>query len=155
MDFRISGLPLTSFAPLFDLDAEALRAHGVAELRVEEPHAWPCRVSLVDALPGETVLLLNHRHQAAESPYAASGPIVVRRAATATCSVRNAVPDQQRRRLLSVRAYDGRGWMVDAEVAEGTELERLIERFFCAPAVAYLHVHNARRGCYACRIDRA
>ena len=101
MDFRISGLPLAPFLPLFELDADALRAQGVAELTVEEPHAWSCRVSLEDALPGERVLLLNYRHQPAEPPYAASGPIVVRRAVTATRSICNAVPDQQRRRLLS------------------------------------------------------
>jgi hypothetical protein len=66
----------------------------------------------------------------------------------------NDVPDQQRRRLLSVRAYDAAHSMLDAEVAPGTELESLIERFFASPSVAYLHVHNARRGCYACRVDR-
>ncbi len=154
MDFRISGLPIAPFLPLLERDADALRAQGIVELTVEEPHAWPCRVSLEDALPGERVLLLNFRHQPADSPCSAAGAIVVRRAATATCSIRNAVPVQQRRRLLSVRAYDTRGWMVDAEVAPGTELERLVERFFGDPAVAYLHVHNARRGCYACRIDR-
>jgi hypothetical protein len=154
MDFRISGLPLAPFLPLLELDAGALGAQGVVELTVEEPHAWPCRVSLEDALPGERVLLFNYRHQPADSPYAASGPIVVRRAVAAARSIRNTVPDQQRRRLLSVRAYDARGWMVDAEVAPGTELEALIERFFGVPDVTYLHVHNARRGCYACRVDR-
>jgi hypothetical protein len=30
----------------------------------------------------------------------------------------------------------------------------LIMRFFANPQVGYLHVHNARRGCYACRVDR-
>ena len=65
------------------------------------------------------------------------------------------IPEQQRRRLLSVRAYDERHYIVDAEVAAGTELETLIERFFADPRVAYLHAHNARRGCYACRVDRA
>ncbi len=45
--------------------------------------------------------------------------------------------------------------MVDAEVAPGDELEALIGRFFRRPGVAYLHAHNARRGCYSCRVDRA
>ena len=44
--------------------------------------------------------------------------------------------------------------MRDAEVVEGDALEALIARFFADESVAYLHVHNARRGCYACRIDR-
>jgi hypothetical protein len=64
------------------------------------------------------------------------------------------VPEQQLKRLLSVRAYDVTGIMVDAEVAEGTELETLIERMFRRDDVAFLHAHNAKRGCYSCRIDR-
>ena len=115
----------------------------------------PCRISLLDADVGEDVLLLNFPHQAVASPYAASGPIFIRRRATRAFDATNVIPDQQRRRLLSVRAYDERHYIVDAEVAPGTELETLIDRFFADPQVAYLHVHNARRGCYACRVDRA
>ena len=44
--------------------------------------------------------------------------------------------------------------MVDAEVGEGTGLEALIEQLFARPDVAYLHLHHARRGCFACRVDR-
>ena len=69
--------------------------------------------------------------------------------------MRNAIPPQQRDRLLSVRAYDDDGWMRDAEVVKGVDLDALVARFFADPQVAFLHVHNARRGCYACRIDRA
>ena len=35
----------------------------------------------------------------------------------------NVIPDQQRHRLLSVRAHDARDTIVDAEVAPGTGLE--------------------------------
>lgn len=65
------------------------------------------------------------------------------------------MPDQQQRRLLSVRAYDERHWIIDAEVTPGSELGSLIERLFDNRAVSYLQVHNARYGCYACRIVRA
>ena len=65
------------------------------------------------------------------------------------------MPRQQRIRLLSGRAYDADGIMVDAEVAPGTDLEAVIERLLGRREVAYLHAHNAKRGCYSCRIDRA
>jgi hypothetical protein len=39
-------------------------------------------------------------------------------------------------------------------VQEGTELETVIERMFRRDDVAFLHAHNAKRGCYSCRIDR-
>jgi hypothetical protein len=154
MQFRITGLPLTEFAAILQFDEAGLRSAGITSCIVDEPHAYPCRITLEDAIPGEEVLLLSHAHQRAGTPYDSSGPIFIRRHATATASVVNAVPDQQRRRLLSVRAYDAGHCMVDAEVAPGTELESLIGRFFADPGVSYLQVHNARRGCYACRVDR-
>jgi hypothetical protein len=58
-------------------------------------------------------------------------------------------------RLLSLRAYDAAGMMLDADVVEGTEVEPIIERLFANPDVSYIHVHNAKQGCYSGRIDRA
>ena len=73
----------------------------------------PCRVTLRDALPGEVSILLHWEHHAAPtSPYRASGPIFVRQGATETASFVNRVPEQQRIRLLSVRAYDADGFML-------------------------------------------
>ena len=45
--------------------------------------------------------------------------------------------------------------MLDADVTDGSEVETLIERLFANPAIAYIQVHNAKRGCYSGRIDRA
>jgi hypothetical protein len=154
MDFRISGLPIGEFASLFALDADGLERAGITRVVADEPHAFPCRISLTDAAPGESLLLMTYAHLAGRTPYASSGPIFVRCGAEATQVVVNEVPEQQRRRLLSVRAYDAVHSMIDAEVVPGTELESLIGRFFGNESVAYLHVHNARRGCYACRVDR-
>lgn len=154
MDYVISGLPVQPLQPLFGLDAAELRAHGVVRLTVDSNPGFPCRVSLEDAQLGESVLLLPWQHLDVETPYRAGGPILVRETARDQVRIRNAIPEQQRSRLLSVRAYDAEGWMLDAEVVEGALLESLIGRFFSNPRVAYLHVHNARRGCYACRVDR-
>lgn len=154
MDYIVKGLPLVSFQPLFGLGDAQLNARGVTRVTADAKPGYPCRVTLEDAEPGESLLLLNWRHLDADSPYRSDGPIFVRESATATREARNSIPAQQRSRLLSVRAYDADGWMRDAEVAEGTQLEALIARFFGDPRVAWLHVHNARRGCYACRIER-
>ena len=154
MDYRITGLPAAQFAELQRATDDELRRRGIERHIVDEPNSAPCRISLQDAEVGEEVLLFTFRHQAAASPYAASGPIFIRRSATQAFDAINVIPDQQRRRLLSVRAYDAKDHIVEAEVAPGTELEPLIGRFFADPKVAYLHVHNARRGCYACRVDR-
>ena len=63
------------------------------------------------------------------------------------------IPDQLTRRLLSVRAYDGNHMLVDADVVQGDELEDAAQRLL--RDASYLHVHNAGRGCYAARIERA
>ena len=152
--YVISGLPLQPFQPLFDLDDAALRARGIVRQVADAKPGFPCRITLQDAEPGERLLLLSWRHLDVDTPYRADGPVFVRESARNTAVFRDAVPEQQRSRLLSVRAYDNDGWMRDAEVAEGALLESLIVRLFEDPLVAYLHVHNARRGCYACRVDR-
>ncbi|MGD9598323.1 MAG: DUF1203 domain-containing protein [Steroidobacteraceae bacterium] len=155
MNFQITGLPADRFVPLYALGARALAARGVETRTADAPNAYPCRVSLEDALPGEELLLLSWPHLPARGPYASSGPIFVRRHAATAQVAAGTVPGQQRRRLLSVRAYDDRDYLIDADVAPGAGLEALIERFFGDPSVSYLHVHNARHGCYACRVNRA
>ena len=159
MDFRISGLPAEPFLPFFAMTDAELLARGARRhvaTAADAPLMPPCRVSLRDARPGEVSILLHWEHHASPaSPYRASGPIFVREGATEAASFVDRVPEQQRVRLLSVRAYDADGIMVDADVAPGAELEALIGWFFRRPEVAYLHAHNARRGCYSCRIDRA
>lgn len=154
MDYVVKGLPLDSFLPLFGLSDEALREHGAVRYVADAKPGFPCRITLQDAEPGETLLLLNWRHQDADTPYRSDGPIFVRESALKAFEARNEIPEQQRSRLLSVRAYDEAGWMQAAEVVEGVELEALIEKYFANPKIDYLHVHNARRGCYACQIDR-
>jgi hypothetical protein len=154
MHYRISGLPIEQFRPLFRLDDTALATRGIRRMVVDKPHDAPCRIGLEDAAPGETVLLLNHEHQPVHTPFRGIGPIFVREAARATAVLTDAIPDPFRRRPLSVRAYDAAGMMVEGEVCEGNALEPMIARMFGNPDAAYLHVHFARRGCYAGRVDR-
>ena len=65
------------------------------------------------------------------------------------------VPEVLASRTLSVRAFDEAGQMLDAAVVNGREAAPAFERLLAVPGVAYLHVHNAGRGCYAARVDRA
>lgn len=154
MNYVISGLLIAAFQKYFDLDSGALLQRGIERRVADSKPGYPCRISLQDAEIGESLLLLNYLHHNVDGPYRASGPIYVREAALATARVRNTVPEQQRSRLLSVRAYDQQGGMRSADVIEGEVLDALIQRFFTDPQIAYLHVHNAKQGCFACRADR-
>jgi hypothetical protein len=153
--FRIVALPIEAFTPLFGMDDAELSRHSARWCVADAKPGFPCRVSLVDAEPGERLILAPFQHHDVASPYRASGPIYVREHATRSSPAVNEVPDSVRRRLLSVRAYNADGFLIDAEVTEGRELEGTIDRFFADPSVAYLHLHNARPGCYSCRVDRA
>lgn len=149
MTFQILGLDPAPFAPLFDLPDDVLAARGIARRICDAPHAFPCRVSLIDAAPGEELLLLPFAHHDVTTPYRASGPIYVRRGATRASLAPGVVPDQLQRRLLSVRGYDRDGWMHDADVVPGAELAATLARLFARDEIAYAHVHNARPGCFA------
>lgn len=153
MSFRISGLPAEPFADLFALSDEALAERHAVRVVAESDSGYPCRISLTDARRGQTLILVNYEHQPADSPYRSNYAIYVRDGEEQYDRV-NDVPDQLRRRLLSVRGFDQHGMLLDADVTQGTELEALIDRLFSNQAVAYLHVHNARPGCYAARVDR-
>lgn len=154
MSFRITGLPAPSFDELFSLSDDALAARRAMRVVVDREHGYPCRISLTDAEPGQTVILLNYEHQPADSPFRSSHAIYIREGEQQYDEV-NLVPDQLRRRLLSVRGFDQRGMLRDADVVQGTALEPLIERLFDDESVTYLHIHIARPGCYAARVDRA
>lgn len=154
MGFRISGLPAAEFAGWFALsDAELAQRHAVRRI-VDQPHAFPCRISLTDAAVGDEVLLINHEHLPVDSPYRSRHAIYIREGER-TFAAADVVPDMLRRRLLSVRAFDDAGMMTACDVVDGRELEPVIEGLFADAQVAYLHVHFAKPGCYAARIERS
>jgi hypothetical protein len=155
MTFRITGLPVAEFQPLFGLPEADLADRGVQRVTVDKPHAAPCRVTLEDAEPGETVLLLNFEHQPADTPYRSRHAIYVRESAGDTAPGLDEVPAALRRRTLSVRAFDAAHQMIDADLVEGERLETLLEPMLARPETAYVHLHYARRGCYAARAERA
>lgn len=155
MHFRLSGLSPLPFQHLYGLPEAELKQLGVIRYLVDAKPGFPDRITMEDAEPGQAVLLLNHVCQDADTPYRASHAIFIREGATQTYDAVDQVPESLRIRLLSLRAYDASGMMRDAEVVEGNAIVTVIARLFADPAVSYLHVHNAKRGCYAGRIDRA
>ena len=154
MAYRITGLSPEPFKRLWSLEDGALAALNIRRVVADSDRGFPCRISLQDASAGESLLLLPYQHHDVEGPYRASGPVFIRQQATAAASFQDRIPSFFLHRLLSVRAYDQYGWMHAAEVVEGTALEAIIEGFFERSEIAYLHIHNARPGCYACRVDR-
>jgi len=152
--FQLNALPENEFVSLFSRTDAELQAIGARRMIVDQKPGYPCRVSLVDAEIGETVILLPFTHHNVSTPYRASGPILVRLAAKPAKPAAGEIPEMFRDRLLSLRAYDASAMMVAALITKGTELEDAIDRLFADDAVQYLHVHNAQPGCYNCSVVR-
>ena len=155
MNFRIVGLPVAPFAPLFGLDEHELAARGVVRRVADERPGFPCRVSLRDADVGETVLLLNYEHLPMPGPYRSRHAIFVREYAEEFAPEVNEIPEMLSRRLLAVRAFDGSGMMVEADVVPGDAVAAVISQQLGNAAVDYVHLHNAKPGCFAARAVRA
>jgi hypothetical protein len=154
MSFQISGLDAAPFRRFYGLSDDELQSFGVKRLIADTSPGFPDRIELRDVEQGEAVLLLNHLHQPADTPYKASHAIFVREWAETPHRAMNEIPDVLRIRPISLRAFNTSGDMVDADLIEG-DLEPIITRLFANPEAAYIHAHYAKRGCYAARIDRA
>lgn len=153
MSFRIRGLSPELFRDYFAMSDAQLGALGAMRLVAADP-GMPCRVSLEHAALGDEVLLLNYEHQPAGTPYRARHAIYVSRASTRAFDAVDQVPETILKRLVSVRAFDAGHMMIDADVVDGAQAAGLFERLLSNPAASYLHVHNAKRGCYAALVER-
>ena len=153
--FQLVGIGHEQFEPLFQLTDAELTQYGAVRQYASESPGYPCRTSLQDAEIGEELLLLPYMHQPAASPYRASGPVYVRRGAKQRTLPIGEVPSYVTSRLISVRAYDSAHMMVAANVCEGALVAQEIQTFFEDQRVAYIHLHNAKRGCFSCRVNRA
>lgn len=157
MSYVVSGLSAEPFRPLFGLPNEKLRVFGAVRVIADDDGFYPCRVSLEDAKPGERLLLVNFEHlPAPASPYRSRHAIFVNENAGEAARIAGRMPTiLATRRLIALRAYDETGFMLDAEIVPGPEVEAAALRLLADPGVAYLHAHNPARGCYAARIDLA
>jgi hypothetical protein len=158
-ELRMSSFQLISLSPepfshLFSLSAEQLAPLGIVRVTADAKPGFPCRISLEDAEPGNELLLLHHEHQPAASPYRASGPIYVRAGSQQANLQPGEIPPYVSLRQISVRAYDARHMMVGADVCPGDEVAKAIQHQFSDPMVSYIHLHNAKRGCFSCRVER-
>jgi hypothetical protein len=154
MSFTVSSLPIEPFAPLFALDDAALAQRGMLRVVADAPFAFPCRVTLDDAAPGETLILLNHEHQAADTPFRSRHAIYVREAAPAPTATTDALPPPCAAGCCRCAASTRPACCATPTSSRARRPQPVIERMLADPGVAYLHAHYAKPGCYAARIDR-
>jgi hypothetical protein len=143
--FRLSPMP----AP----GAPDSPSSSRATVAVDAANSYPCRRCLRDGKPGETMTLMSYNPFLGESPYSAPGPVFVHTTGCVEFSGDH-IPEQLRRRLLAVRAYDAGHFMLESDIVDGSDLGSLVGTMFANERVAYAHVHFAKAGCFAVRVDR-
>lgn len=117
--------------------------------------AWPCRLSLEDAKPGEEVWLANYRHLDHNTPYDGSGPVFVCPQRMPVKSEPNEIPSFFLNRGLSLCMYDRSHHLIVVQVTEGRSAEVAISELFAQKEGQYILAHFAAAGCFACRILRS
>lgn len=154
MGYKISGLKAAEFTHLFGQSECDLKKQGAVRITVDSHPGYPDRISLREIPAGETALLVNHIYQPADTPYYGSHAIYIWEGCTKQGVYANALPEVLTGRILSLRAYDQHHFLKQADLCDGEWAEGLIQRFFSDQRIAYIQIHNAKQGCYACLAER-
>lgn len=153
--FLIQPLHDDDLTRLWQLSKTELATQNAQRIEVGSKPSYPCRISLEDAEIGETVIGVPYTFNKSKSFYQASGPIFMRQNVSPYRSKRGHVPTMLLSRLLSLRSYCVDGYLQTAEVIPGNKLADYLaepERF---STTHYVHIHNARTGCYLCQAVHA
>lgn len=154
MGYRVHGLDPRQFDHLRGLSNIDLAAIHAERVIADAENSYPCRISLADANIGDSLILVNFEHQPTPSPYRSSHAIFINESSREQVFFDDELPAALQRRLLSIRAFDAQGHMHDADIVNGVEADSLVRQMLSARKTAYLHVHYAKRGCFAACIDR-
>ena len=149
MAYRIKGLDPAAFA-----DPETLLAAGAIRVRADRKPGFPCRVTLDDAEPGESLLLLNHVSHDVATPFRSAYAVYVRESALAASEYVDTTPAFFGHRTLGLRGFDANGMLRHAGVARPGEADAAIRDLLKLAEVAYIDVHNAGAGCFMVRAER-
>ncbi len=154
MTYRIEGLKREDFAALFAMDDAQLAKHNAVRVTAAADMGFPCRISLVDAKKGESLILINHTSHDVATPYRSSYAIYVRETADEVEPLVDATPPVFEGRPMAFRGFDAHGMLKGATLALPGQADAKIRELFAAQEIAYIHAHNAAHGCFSARIDR-
>ncbi len=125
-----------------------------AIVTADSPTGYPCRHCLRFAKPGDRLILFPYASIPAGHPYSETGPIFVHAEPCERYSATHEYPEDFRKGR-ALRAYNANYDMIDAEVADGSEPEGIVEELLQNPETAFVDARSVTRGCYTFRIQRA
>src|SRR5438093_5652600 len=123
-------------------------------ITVDSPESSPCRHCLRWAQPGERVILFPYASIPAGHPYSETGPIFVHAEPCERYDATREYPAEFRNGRV-FRAYNANYNMIDAQIANGSKLEAVIEKLFQNPDTTFVDARSVTRGCFTFRIQRA
>ena len=129
-------------------------AEDHALITVDSAESSPCRHCLRWAQPGERVVLFPYAAIPPGHPYSEAGPIFVHANECQRYSATNEYPADFRSGRV-FRAYDSKYNIIDAQIANGSEPEVVIETLFQNPDTEFVDVRSVTRGCFTFRVQRA
>jgi hypothetical protein len=154
MTYRITGLRREDFSAFLGLDERELAQRGARRVVADSKPGFPCRVSLEDAEPGESLILFNHVSHDVPTPFRSAYAIYVRETAAEPACYLNEPPPVFAGRTLGLRGFDSQGMLRGALLAPPGEADSKIRELFERPEIDTIHAHNAAAGCFAAKIVR-
>ena len=149
MAYRITGLDPAVFA-----DSESLIAQGAIRVTADRKPGFPCRVTLEDAEPGESLLLVHHVSHDVATPYRSAYAIYVREGGPQAPDFVDSTPAFFSHRTLGMRGFSAGGMLKQARVAGPGDADAAIRDLLDDEAITYIHIHNAGAGCFMARAER-
>jgi Protein of unknown function (DUF1203) len=154
MTYRIEGLQAEAYKGLLGLPDADLAAREARRVRADSKPGFPCRVTLEDAEPGESLILFNHVSHDVPTPFRSAYAIYVREKAGAPACFVDETPPVFEGRALGLRGFDGEGMLRGALLALPGQADSKIRALFDRPEIETMHAHNAAAGCFAAKIVR-
>ena len=154
MSFKIKGLDGNDFSHLYGLPDNELKEQGAIRFSVDEYPGYPDRITLRDIPAGETGILLNHTYLNTDSPYKGSHAIFIWEGQLNAAVYLDTIPEVMERRIMSLRGFDNQDMLIEAHIAQPGEAREHILSLLNNARVQFILAHNAKQGCFSCRIDR-
>ena len=154
MTYRIEGLPRDAYSYLMRMSEGELATLHARRVTADSKPGFPCRVTLEDAEPGETLILFNHVSHDVPTPFRSAYAVYVRETAAEPACYVDEPPPVFAGRALGLRGFDGEGMLRGALLALPGEADEKIRALFERPEIATIHAHNAAAGCFAAKIVR-
>ena len=152
---RVEAIPTQVAVRIRTERADGYGNTDLQPIHVDEQPGYICRHCLEDPAVGESVYLVSYSPFDRPRPYRSVGPIFVHATGCTRYDRHAELPRSLKHRLLSFRAYRADDRMAMSDVATGVDADAMLDRLLSDPDVAYVDIHNARPGCFNCRVYRA